>query len=100
MLSVPSLLDDGRGRPALTEPERPSKKGMMPVVPSGLDQYPPQMRIPRFGDSATGLFDPTGILRRDKAGERHDSGGGEEAPGITQFGRDGECGEIVNAAEA
>ena len=41
MLSVPGLLDDGRGRPALTETERPSEKGMMPVLPRGLDQYPP-----------------------------------------------------------
>src|SRR5688572_4478995 len=100
MLCVPGLLDDGRGRPALTETESPSEKGVMPVLPRGLDQYPPQMRIPRFRDSATGLFGPTGILRRDQAGKRHDAGGGGEAPGIAQFGGDGEGGEIVNAAEA
>ena len=100
MLCVPGLLDDGRGRPALTETERPSKKGMMPVLPRGLDQDPPQMCIPRFRDPAAGLFGPTGVLRRDQAGKRHDAGGGGEAPGIAQFGRDGEGGEIVNAAKA
>ena len=100
MLRMPGLLDDGRGRPALTEAERPSKKGMMPVLPRGLDQHPPQMCIPRFRDPAAGLFRPTGILRRDKAGKRHDAGGGGKAPCIAQFGRDGQGGEIVNAAEA
>lgn len=37
MLRVPRLIDDGRGRPALTETERSSQKGMMPVLPRGLD---------------------------------------------------------------
>ena len=100
MLRVPGLLDDGCGRPALTETERPSEKGMMPVLPRGLDQYPPQMRIPRFRDSAAGLFGPTGILRRDEAGKRHHARRGGKAPSIAQFDCDGEGGEIVNAAEA
>jgi hypothetical protein len=100
MLSVPGLLDDGRGRAALTETERPSQKGMMPVLPRGLDQDPPQMRIPRFRDPAAGLCGPTGILRRDEPGKRHHAGRGGKAPSIAQFGGDGECGEIVNATEA
>jgi len=100
MLRAPGLLDDGRGRPTLPETERPSEKGMMPVLPRGLDQYPPQMRIACFRDPAAGVFGPTGIFRRDEAGKRHDAGRGGKAPRIAQFGGDGESGEIVNAAEA
>jgi len=100
MLRLPGALDDDRGCPLLTEPERPSQKGMMSVVPGGFDQDPPQMRISCFRDPAAGLFGSTGILRWDQAGKGHHSGGGGEAPRVAQFGRDRECGEIVNAAEA
>ena len=73
---------------------------MMPVVPGGLDQYPPQMRIAGFGDVAAGLFRAAGVFGRDEAGKGHHARGGWKAAGVAEFGRDGERGEIVDAAEA
>ena len=100
MLRVPGLRDDGRGRAALAEAEGPSKKGMMSVVPGGLDEHAPQVRIPRFGDPAAGLCGSAGILRGHEAGKRHHAWGRGKAARVPEFDRDGEGGEIVNAAEA
>jgi hypothetical protein len=58
------------------------------------------MRIARFGDRAAGLFGAAGTFGRDEAGTGHHARRGWKTARVTEFGSDGEGGEVIDAAEA
>ena len=72
----------------------------MSIVPGGLDQDAAQMGVAGCGDGAPRLFGAARVFGRHEAGKRHDPWGRREAAGVAEFGRNGERGEIVDAAEA
>ncbi len=58
------------------------------------------MRIPGFGDRATGLFGAAGVLGRARGPtKRHRARGRGEAARIAQFGGNRQRGEIIDPAE-
>jgi hypothetical protein len=99
MLGVPRLLDDRWRGSALPEAERAATKWVMAIVPGGVDQYPSQMSVARFGDAAAHAGRPAGMLGRDEAGKGHQPRRRRESACVPELRRDGEGSEIIDAAE-
>lgn len=58
------------------------------------------MRIAGLRDTSLRPLRPTGVFRGDQADIGHQTTGGRKPSRVTQFGRDGQRGEVVDAAEA
>src|SRR6185436_8737706 len=99
-LGQPGVIDDGGWRAALPMTERIAEKRMMPIVPGRFDEHAAQMRIAGFGDRATDRSRAAGVLGWNETHEGHDARRGGKAAGVAEFGSDGKCGELVDAAEA
>ena len=72
----------------------------MPVMPGSFDEHPAQVGIAGFRDAPLRPFRPARMLGRDQADKRHRAGRRGEATGIAEFRGDGQCGEIIDTAEA
>jgi len=58
------------------------------------------MRVAGFGNAALHALGSARVFGRDQADEGHRAGRGGKAMRVAEFGRDGQGGEIINAAEA
>ena len=99
-LRLPGDLNDGDGSPALPCLQRPARKRMGPVLPGGLDQDAPEMRVARFRDHPARRLRATRVFRRHQASERHEAGGGRKAPRVTELPCNRPRGQLIDPAEA
>src|SRR5262245_45739191 len=100
VLRSPRLVDRGGRCAALPALESVADERTMAIVPGGFDQDPSQMSIAGFGNRPARMFGTAGMFGRHESDKGHRAGRGRESTGITQFGGDRECGQIIDAAKA
>src|SRR5215831_3226794 len=86
LLGGPGVRDGARGCPILPASQGVSDKRMVAIVPRGFDQDPAEVRVAGLGNPTAGCVGATGMLRRDQADERHETGRGRNASRVAEFG--------------
>ena len=99
LLRGPGVRDDRGRRARLPAPERVAHKAPVTIMPRRFDQDAAQMRIPRFGDRAAGLFRPSGMFGGHEADKRHRARRRAKSARVAEFGGDGERREVVDPAK-
>jgi len=97
LLGLPGDGDRRLGRALLATPEVVSDKGMVAIVPGGLDEDAPHVGV--AGDAAPRLFGAAGMLRGDQPDKGHQARGRGKAAGVAQFCSDRQGGQVIDATK-